>query len=211
MEELTIPLVGISRLRPGTDGKGLRTLILVSGCPLRCKYCLNPESWDGSIEPKRFTKKQLYNRIKQDNLYFLATGGGITFGGGEPGLYTSFIREFIKEYCNDWNVALETSAHIPFHDMKSLTDVIDHFFIDIKSSNRFIYQKYTGKKQSVAFDNINYLSKVCPEKVTIRVPLIPEYNDKDECLETIRKMKEKGLSVDPFVYSVKKDSELENM
>lgn len=206
MSELTIPLIGISRLRPGTDGKGLRTLILVSGCPLRCKYCLNPKSWDGSIEPKRFTKKQLYNQIKRDNLYFHATGGGITFGGGEPGLYTSFIREFAKEYCIDWNVAMETSAHISFYDMKSLVDVIDHFYIDIKSGNCFIYQRYTTQKQSVVFDNINYLSKVCPEKVTIRVPLIPDFNDKDECLETIRQMKEKGFSVDSFVYSVKKDS-----
>ena len=86
-------IIGISRHRIGVDGPGVTTLVAFHGCTLSCKYCLNPKSIDPKVKGKRYTPSQLYDEIKKDNLYFLATGGGVTFGGGEPLLqYKAVIR-----------------------------------------------------------------------------------------------------------------------
>ena len=70
-----------------TDGIGVTTLVAAYGCLLRCQYCLNPHSWQQETNQCEYTPEKLLNEVKQDNLYFLATGGGITFGGGEPDVY----------------------------------------------------------------------------------------------------------------------------
>lgn len=100
IEEKTVEIYGISRLRPTTDGKGIRTLICTYGCPLKCKYCINPLSWNGKGKPKTYTLEGLYDAVKLDRLYWQATDGGITFGGGEPLLQAQRIREFIDTFCD---------------------------------------------------------------------------------------------------------------
>ena len=77
-------LIGLSRHRIGVDGAGVTTLVAFHGCPLRCKYCLNPKALSLNGVWKRYIPEELYNHVKQDDLYFCATGGGVTFGGGEP-------------------------------------------------------------------------------------------------------------------------------
>ena len=78
-------LIGVSRHRIGVDGEeGVTTLVAFHGCPLRCQYCLNPKALSSNGVWKRYTPEELYNHVKQDDLYFRATGGGVTFGGGEP-------------------------------------------------------------------------------------------------------------------------------
>ena len=91
-----LPVVEILRYRVGTDGTGIRTLIIVEGCPLRCRHCINPETWDGTETIKEYSLEELYDEIKIDDIYFQATNGGITFGGGEPVLYAEFIANFIN-------------------------------------------------------------------------------------------------------------------
>lgn len=75
-------IIGISRHRIGVDGAGVTTLAAFHGCTLACKYCLNPHCSDHSKIWKRFTPQELYDEVKKDSLYFVATGGGICFGGG---------------------------------------------------------------------------------------------------------------------------------
>lgn len=70
----------IGRLRMGTDGKGIRTLIIFQQCPLRCRYCINSFTWDGSEEPEMMSAEELYESILIDRPYLLATNGGITLG-----------------------------------------------------------------------------------------------------------------------------------
>lgn len=99
------PIFAIDRLRMGTDGHGVTTLVCFMGCPLNCAYCLNDRCHgevfesDG-VTPRRgmmmLTPQELYDRVKIDNIYFQATGGGICFGGGEPTLYAEFIAEVIR-------------------------------------------------------------------------------------------------------------------
>ena len=93
-QEVKAPVVTYSRLRMLVDGDGITTLVCFHGCPLRCKWCLNPFTWDPKTPYQLMTAEQLYEKVREDDLYFRATGGGVTFGGGEPLLQSDFIRQF---------------------------------------------------------------------------------------------------------------------
>ena len=108
-----VPFIGIDRHRLGVDGVGVTTLAAFHGCPLRCKYCLNRRCLEPPEELPRYTPQQLYDRVGVDNLYFIATGGGVCFGGGEPLLRVDFLKEF-KALCGrEWNLTAETSLQVP--------------------------------------------------------------------------------------------------
>ena len=77
----TCHIIGLSRHRIGVDGADVTTLVAFHGCPLKCKYCLNPQALSVGGIWKSLTPEELYNHVKQDNLYFRVTGGGVTFGG----------------------------------------------------------------------------------------------------------------------------------
>ena len=139
------PFIGIMRHRIGIDGEGVTTLAAFHGCPLQCKYCLNP-SCHGLVEVCRtLTPEQLYEEVRIDQLYFLATHGGVCFGGGEPLLRSDFIVRF-RELCGpDWQLTLETSLYVPQEQLKSVLPVADYFIVDIKDLHPDIYQKYTAR------------------------------------------------------------------
>lgn len=92
----TAPLICIDRHRLTIDGEGVTTLVAFHGCPLRCKYCLNPQCLDADGVWQEVDTELLMANVEMDNLYFLAIGGGICFGGGEPLLWSSFIKEFCE-------------------------------------------------------------------------------------------------------------------
>ena len=87
-------LLAVSRHRMATDGEGVTTLVAFHGCPLDCKYCLNPDCKHGAERFRDVTPEALLDEVMIDNIYFLATGGGVTFGGGEPLIFAHFIEEF---------------------------------------------------------------------------------------------------------------------
>lgn len=87
-------IIGIARHRLSTDGDGVTTLVAFHGCPLRCHYCLNPQSLGDVSRFREYSPEELYAETRIDELYFMATNGGVTFGGGEPCLRPRFIREF---------------------------------------------------------------------------------------------------------------------
>ena len=107
------PVSYISRLRMGIDGHGIRTLILFHGCSLRCQHCLNPFTWNESREVKMMTVKEMYEIIRIDCPYILATNGGVTFGGGEPLLHSAAIKEFSKMNEDKFSIYVETSLNVP--------------------------------------------------------------------------------------------------
>ena len=91
-------IMSISRLRMGTDGKGVSTLVAFFGCPLHCKYCINDfchkkKGCDESVPRGAYTPEQLIKILRKDELYYRMSGGGVTFGGGEPLLQSLFIHE----------------------------------------------------------------------------------------------------------------------
>lgn len=178
---VTAPVITFSRLRMTTDGEGVTTLVIFHDCPLRCKYCLNPFSFAPDTKREELTPHQLYDRVKIDDLYFVATGGGVTFGGGEPLLRADFLKEF-RALCGDrWHLCAETSLNVPTEAVRTAADCMDMFYVDCKDTNPEIYKAYTGKDNGEMLENLRTLiSLVGAERVVVRVPLIPGYNTEDD-------------------------------
>lgn len=180
------PIFAIDRLRLGTDGHGITTLVYFMDCPLNCAYCLNDRCHgevfesDG-VTPRRgimmLTPQELYDRVKIDNIYFQATGGGICFGGGEPIKYADFIADFRKLCGNSWKITIETALHhSSFSTIEHLAPIIDKWIVDVKDMDSEIYRQYTGR-QSHILQSLTCLERLnLMDKVTVKVPLIPDYN-----------------------------------
>ncbi len=177
----TAPIISINRHRLTTDGVGVTTLVGFYGCPLRCHWCLNPFSFAPDTRRVDMTAKELYDRTKIDALYFEATGGGVTFGGGEPLLYASFLAAF-RALCSDsWHLCAETSLAVPLGNVQTAAEVIDVFLVDCKDTNPAVYRRYTGRDNAQMLSNLAWLLQaVGAERVIVRLPLIPEFNTDDD-------------------------------
>ncbi len=171
------PSIGYDRLRMETDGEGVTTLVCAQGCPLRCKYCINPESSRDRGRPRHiFTPESLYKLVKIDSLYFLATGGGVMFGGGEPLLYVDFMEAFAK-LATDWKIYCETSLWVSPRAVERAARLVDHFIVDVKDTDPDVYRAYTGRDFFRVEKNLRLLLSLAgAEKITVRLPLIPDFN-----------------------------------
>ena len=202
----TFPLAFCDRLRMATDGAGVTALVGAFGCPLRCKLCINPQTWhkraDGKPPFVRVTPTELYDKVKIDNLYYIATGGGVTFGGGEPLLHTDFITAFRTVIPKEWHLYAESCLHIPKENVRAAAQAVDHFFIDVKDMNPAIYKAYTGRDIAPVKANISLLlSLVGAERVTFRVPRIPNFNTDTDVEASVRELTAMGGShFDRFTY-----------
>ena len=205
-QPIQAPIVAVSRIRMATDGQGVTTLVCFHGCPLRCRWCINPFSFADDTKRDILTPKQLYDKVKLDELYFLATGGGVTFGGGEPLLYPDFLRAF-RSICGDaWHLCAETSLSVPWEHVQKASECIDMFYVDCKDTDPKIYQSYTGKDNALMLDNLQkLLARIGPDRIVVRVPLIPDYNTDADRKNTHALLSHMGITkFDFFAYKTKK-------
>lgn len=203
--EPLFPLLNCSRLRIGSDGLGVTTLIAGAGCPLRCRWCINKRLLrEAPSHP--VTAEELYDLVKIDDLYFRATGGGVTFGGGESLLHAAFIKRFKELLPAEWKVNAETSLAVPQEQLDSVIDAVDLFIVDCKDMDPDIYQKYTGSSGTMMSNNLRYLAEtVDPDRVYIRIPLIPGYNTEEDRQRSLEELRELGFSrFDLFEYILPK-------
>lgn len=206
MEKSLARIIGIARHRLSTDGDGVTTLVAFHGCPLRCRYCLNPQSLGDGGRSKEYSPESLYREVRIDELYFLATNGGVTFGGGEPCLRLDFIRRF-RELCGKgWQINLETSLNVPSDNIASLLPVVNTLIIDIKDMNPEIYHNYTGQENSLVLSNLRLIADSGRHNdCIIRIPLIPEFNtdaDRDASRSALEAL---GFTrFDLFTYQIRK-------
>lgn len=202
--ERTAPIAAISRLRMMTDGKGITTLVCFHGCPLRCKWCINPFTWDPSSRKTELTPEELYEKVSCDALYFLTTGGGVTFGGGEPLLRSDFLREFRRLCGQDWHLCAETSLAVPWEHVQAAARCIDMFFVDIKDTDPQIYRNYTGKDNALALNNLErLLEMVGAERIVVRLPLIPQFNTEEDRGKSKELLSRMGITqFDEFTYKI---------
>jgi len=198
------PFIGINRHRIGVDGEGVTTLAAFHGCPLHCRYCLNQSCLDANARVVRHTPESLYQQLLIDDLYFVATGGGVCFGGGEPLLRPVFIRQF-HAFCADrWKITLETSLNVPAESLQTVAPLVNDFIIDIKDANDGIYTAYTGKSNVQVWENLSWLAENYDrEHVILRIPLIPEFNTEADTERSVERLKELGFGkFDRFTYKV---------
>ena len=202
MSSLTLPVMAVSRHRMATDGVGVTTLVVSRGCPLQCRYCINPFTWDPSAKARSYTPEQLLEQVKIDDLYFLATGGGVTFGGGEPLLHSDFIAAFHAIAPKEWTLNIETSLNVPKKNLLTVLPFINTLIADIKDLHEDIYRQYTGKELTPALENLLLAKEhLDPQNIRVRVPLIPDFNTPDHQLESAEKLRSMGFfNVDLFPY-----------
>jgi len=219
-DSLTFRAFAVSRHRLAYDGAGVTTLVGGYGCPLACRYCINGVCADPSFRPRTYTVPALFDTVRIDDLYFTATGGGVTFGGGEPLLQAPFLAAFIRyarEQGAAWRFNLETSLAVPPALFDALVPEgitaeecpIDEFIVDVKDMDPTIYERYTGLPSDRMRRNLARLAALCPDRVTLRVPLIPGYNtaaDGDRSEEILRGM---GFArIERFTYIIERKKTL---
>ena len=167
------------------DGPGIRFVVFLKGCNLRCGCCHNPDTFEMQ-DGQEFTAEEIVAKVIRFKEYF-GKKGGITVSGGEPLLQAEFVKELFT-LCKEQgiNTCLDTSGSILNDDVKSLLEVTDRVLLDIKYTNDEDYQKYVGCSLSAPMEFLDYLKT---EKIptTVRQVIIPTLNDNEE---NILKLKE---------------------
>lgn len=167
------------------DGPGIRFVLFMQGCPLRCLYCHNVDTWKMSNAKYEFSVDEVMKKIT-DIKSFIKTGG-VTISGGEPLLQNEFVNELLKR-CRENNIhtVLDTSGYIFNDDVKETLENVDLVLLDIKHINKDKYKNLTGVKLDNTLEFLNYLSTI-DKKVWIRHVLVPNYTDDNEDLEALAK------------------------
>ena len=201
-------VMGINRHRMYIDGQGINTLVALEGCPLKCKYCINKNLLaEGKVQ--EMSLQELAEKVLIDYCYFMATGGGITFGGGEAFLHSGQIKAFREVLPKDVPIKIETSLNVPMERLLELIDVVDEFIIDIKTMNPQIYKEYTGLDNSRLLENLEILcEKGLQDKCKIRIPNIPGFTlqaDIDKAADSMERMGFRNLEV--FDYIIRGEKE----
>ena len=201
---MTGDIMSVSRLRMATDGKGISTLIAFYGCPLRCEYCINECNKEERLAlgtPRAlYEPEELAELLRKDAIYYMMTGGGIVFGGGEPLLQAEFIHEVCRLADREWKKRIETSLNVPWENVEAVVEDIDEWIIDIKDLDKTRYQKYTGSDNKKVMDNLMRLRKLLsPDAFRIRVPGIQGYNT-DEQVDKSAQWVKRTFKAEPDVF-----------
>ena len=176
---------------------------------LRCKYCLTQICWQKPTSRSWRTPEELYNEVKKDELYYITTNGGVTFGGGEPLLRAEFIREFRKLCGSLWKIRLETSLCANVDILSQLVSVVDEWIIDIKSMDDDVYFRYTGITSIPRNICLQYIVEHnLQDRCLIRIPLIPDYTTQADQQRDKKILEEMGFTrFDLFNYKIPKRHE----
>lgn len=166
------------------DGPGIRTVVFLSGCKLRCKYCHNPEMW--KMGKLNVTASELALKIIRNKPYFKRNNGGVTFSGGEPLLQSKFIIEVCKILKKEGiHVALDTSG-VGNGDYEEILKYVDLLLLDVKHVTRDGYKELTGYDMDEALRFIDVCNKM-GKKIWIRQVIVPGIMDNDEYISMLAK------------------------
>ncbi|MEG6613823.1 pyruvate formate-lyase-activating protein [Pseudoclostridium thermosuccinogenes] len=163
------------------DGPGIRFVVFMQGCPLRCIYCHNRDTWDVS-GGREYTVDEVMEQVKKYLTYMRSSGGGITVTGGEPTLQAGFVAELFKR-CREMDIhtALDTSGFAAVEKVKELLEYTDLILLDIKHAVDEKHKEITG----VSNELIKKFALYASEKgipIWIRHVLVPGYTDSEEDL-----------------------------
>lgn len=139
------------------DGPGIRFVVFMQGCPLRCSYCHNPDTWDVK-DGTEYTPEQLADEIFKYKAFMDFSGGGVTFTGGEPLLQAEFIlavSRLLKQ--QNISIAVDTSGFIWNDMVKELLKLTDLVLLDIKNYDPQVYYKLTGVSLAPTLKLLDYL------------------------------------------------------
>lgn len=165
------------------DGPGVRLVVFMAGCKLRCLYCHNPETWLMGEGNKEITAEEILKKYKKYSSYYGETGG-VTFSGGEPLLQSEFLLEAVKLLKkNDIHVAIDTAGVADGYE--EILDLVDLVILDVKAVEAEEYKYVTGRDIS---DFQNFL-KICVEKnkkLWLRQVIVPGINDDEKHIRLLK-------------------------
>lgn len=178
------------------DGPGIRTIVFLKGCYLRCKWCCNPESQEYDIEtmlvqgkPKIIgrdvTVEEVLEEVKKDLPYYRRSGGGITLSGGEALCQPEFGSALLQA-CQEYsiNTAMESTGYGDFNAIEKYLPNLNLFLMDIKHMDSKKHEEYTGKSNETILLNARKIAE-SGVPLIIRVPVIPGFNHTPEDIKAI--------------------------
>ncbi len=164
------------------DGPGIRIVVFMQGCPLRCIYCHNPETWNTNGKSTTYKAQELINIIKKYKEYF-GNDGGVTFSGGEPLMQKEFLLECLQLCKKEKiNTCIDTAGSIS--DCEEILKYTDLVILDIKATNDKMHKLITGK----GIEESSKFIKLCEKlnkKLWIRSVIIPGINDNDDFINDL--------------------------
>lgn len=166
------------------DGPGIRFVVFMQGCPLRCLYCHNPDTWD-TKNPSRYTltPAELINEVLKYKNYIAK--GGVTVTGGEPLLQAEFLTKFFA-LCREQGIhtAVDTSGYALNDQVKEMLHYVDLVLLDIKTLQADLHKTLTGIKRDNSLLFLDYLQEQGID-TWIRHVIVPGLTDNDEYLEEL--------------------------
>ena len=204
------------------EGPGIRTAVFLKGCPLRCMWCHNPESWnpkietypDGTVIGRERTVGDVFEEVARDKPFYDNSGGGLTVSGGEPLFRWQFVRElFARAKASGISTAIETSGYAAELHIRELMPVTDLWLYDIKGMDPVKHKEHTGIDNAAIHRNLRMLD-ANGAKIILRCPMIPGVNDFPENLSALAKLADElknveAINVEPYVaYGIDKAHKL---
>lgn len=203
------------------DGPGIRTVVFLKGCPLRCVWCHSPESWNYRIESypngeavgREMSSDEVLGEVLKDRDFYEASKGGVTLSGGEPLAHPDFCAEFLaKAKAAGLHTAVETSGFAAAEVVDRLLPVVDLWLYDVKELDETRYVRYTGRPLAPSLENLRRIDAALqsPGRIVLRCPMIPGLNDDEAELRRIGTLADELVSVaridvEPYVpYGVEK-------
>ncbi|MGV3016412.1 pyruvate formate-lyase-activating protein [Rothia sp. 88186D007BW] len=166
------------------DGPGTRMTIFMNGCPLRCLYCHNPDTFNMK-DGQPVLAADLIKKIKRMRKVFRATGGGITISGGEVLMQRAFAENILMSAKSlGIHTCIDTSGFLGAHASDEFLDNVDLVLLDVKSGSEEVYQKLTGRALQPTIDFGDRLSAL-GKKIWVRFVLVPGYTDAPENIEKV--------------------------
>ena len=220
-EELTAVVFDVEHFAT-KEGPGIRTAVFLKGCPLRCMWCHNPESWnpkidtysDGTVIGRERTVGDVFEEVARDKAFYDASGGGLTVSGGEPLFRGQFVRElFARAKAAGISTAIETSGYAAELHIRELMPVTDLWLYDIKGMDPVKHKEHTGIDNAAIHRNLRMLD-ANGAKIILRCPMIPGVNDFPENLRALGALADElrnveAINVEPYVaYGIDKAHKL---
>jgi pyruvate formate lyase activating enzyme len=166
------------------DGPGLRYVLFVSGCPLRCQYCHNPDTWH-MHQGKATTSSEVIAEIASYAPFLKTANGGVTITGGEPLTQPDFVTAVLKgAKAMGLHTALDTSGFLGHHTSDALLSQVDLVLLDIKAFTEATYHEVTGHALQPTLDFAERLAAL-KKPVWLRYVLVPGLTDKMDEVEAL--------------------------
>ena len=176
----------VLRIEKGSihDGDGLRTVVFLKGCPLRCAWCASPESQDAAFSDGyglAMTAAEVFGEITKEEIFYFHSGGGVTISGGEPLEQADFTLALIRECAKTGiNTAIETCAYGDYSAIEKLLPHLNVIYADLKLMDDAQHIKHTGASNKTILENVRRIADKFAGKLRIRIPLVPSVNMDDE-------------------------------